>query len=216
MDSTTPEILWTDIETPGLSPNEPWSAILEAAFVSTDRFGSIIGTVSVIPHYPSNFLDYMIQNMDDYCRNMHTKSGLLEALRERQTEECWDPEKGSYKAVSTDEWMATVKLLPMVEAMVKVKDGMRRVCKVQPHDHKLYMAGASTHFDREWLRRYWPEVEGGFHYRNLDMSTIRKCAQLLRPDIAAEEPEKRDGHRAFVDIEDAIRYYEWAQDHFFQ
>lgn len=210
-----PEILWVDLETPGLSPHEPWSAILEAAFVATDRYGEPLGGVSIIPSYPANFLDYMIQNMDQYCKDMHTKSGLLVELREYQTDSVWNLEVGTSNAVNIDVWMESIKWAALAEALRQMTRGIREVCKVNPNDHKLYMAGASTHFDREWLRVFWPSIEAGFHYRNFDISTIRKGVELLRPDLVKCEPEKREGHRAYADIDDAIRYYEWAQSHFF-
>lgn len=216
MSDVKPEMLWVDLETPGLNPAEPWSAILEASVVATDRYGNMLGSVSVIPSYPSNFLDYMIESMDAYCGDMHTKSGLLVDLRKKQADAVWDLEMGTNKALAIEDWMASIRMYPMLEAFRLLVGGMRRVCKVNPRDHQLPMAGATVHFDREWLRYFWPEIEAGFHYRNFDISTIRKSVELLRPDLAAREPEKRYGHRAFADIEDAIEYYKWAQAHFFQ
>jgi oligoribonuclease len=206
-------LLWTDLETPGLEHDEPWSAIFEAGFVLTDAFGVVLGEYSIVPQYPSNFLDYSFAKMDKVCTEMHTKSGLIEDLRDAQMPEVDDFEKGHKKAPA-ESWMQSIRTYPMMRAMYLTQEALEEM-DVPYGTHKLTMAGASPHFDRRWLANFWPSVEEGFHYRNFDVSTIRKAVALLRPDLAKNEPEKRGSHRVLDDIHDAIRYYQWAQEFFF-
>lgn len=206
-------LLWTDLETPGLEHNEPWSAIFEAGFVLTDKIGNILGEWSIIPEYPSNFLDYSFGRMDQVCTDMHTKSGLIDALRDVQMPEITDFEEGHKKAPA-EAWMESIRTYPMLRAMFLAQEALSEM-GVEYGDHDLYMAGATPHFDRRWLAYFWPSIEDGFHYRDFDVSTIRKCVSMLRPDLAKNEPAKRGSHRVLDDIKEAIHYYQWAQEHFF-
>ena len=70
------------------------------------------------------------------------------------------------------------------------------------------MAGATVHFDRAFIKRYLPRVERVFHYRNFDVSTLRRMVQMYFPDAATWV--KKDRHRALDDVKDSIeemKYY---------
>lgn len=204
-----PAMLWVDLETTGLASDKPWSAILEAGFVLTDGFGNTLEKYSVVPEYPENFLSYVIENLDEVCTDMHTKSSLLTDLRTCQ----WKPLRNRL-ARSREDWAEAAKRLSMHTAAQKVHFYfLDRGYSIKSIG--LPMAGATVHFDRRWLFQYWPEIENGFHYRNMDISSIRECVKALRPDLLKVEPETQNIHRAIPDIEDAIQYYKWAQEHFF-
>ena len=71
------------------------------------------------------------------------------------------------------------------------------------------MCGNSICQDRRFLARYMPRLEAFFHYRNLDVSTLKELARRWAPDIA-EGFEKESTHVAMQDIRDSIdelRYY---------
>ena len=71
------------------------------------------------------------------------------------------------------------------------------------------MCGNSICQDRRFLARLMPELEAFFHYRHLDVSTLKELARRWAPDIAAGM-EKDSGHEALADIRDSIaelRYY---------
>lgn len=74
------------------------------------------------------------------------------------------------------------------------------------------MAGNSICQDRRFLAREMPELERFFHYRNLDVSTLKILAQLWAPDIAAGF-SKESSHRALADIRDSIAELRWYRDH---
>jgi oligoribonuclease len=70
------------------------------------------------------------------------------------------------------------------------------------------MAGNSICQDRRFLAREMPELERYFHYRNLDVSTLKILAQLWAPAVAAGFSKESD-HRALADIRDSIAELRW-------
>jgi oligoribonuclease len=63
------------------------------------------------------------------------------------------------------------------------------------------MGGSSVHFDRAWLKRRMPALESMFHYRNLDVSTLK---EVNRRWPFAEWDGDRKAHRSLPDIDDSI------------
>ena len=76
------------------------------------------------------------------------------------------------------------------------------------------MAGNSICQDRRFLAREMPELERYFHYRNLDVSTLKILAQQWVPDVAAGFAKESD-HRALADIRDSIAELSWYRDQLF-
>ena len=66
------------------------------------------------------------------------------------------------------------------------------------------MCGNSICQDRRFLARQMPDLEAYFHYRNLDVSTLKELARRWAPEIA-EGLVKDTGHQALEDIRDSIR-----------
>ncbi len=75
------------------------------------------------------------------------------------------------------------------------------------------MCGNSICQDRRFLAREMPELERYFHYRNLDVSTLKILAQLWAPDVAAGF-SKESEHLALADIRDSIAELAWYKAHF--
>jgi oligoribonuclease len=78
------------------------------------------------------------------------------------------------------------------------------------------MCGNSICQDRRFLAREMPSLEAFFHYRNLDVSTLKILAQIWAPTVAADF-SKESNHRALSDIRDSIaelrHYREQLMDH---
>jgi oligoribonuclease len=74
------------------------------------------------------------------------------------------------------------------------------------------MCGNSVCQDRRFLAREMPELERYFHYRNLDVSTLKILAQQWAPEVAAGFT-KESTHRALADIRDSIQELAWYRDH---
>jgi oligoribonuclease len=76
------------------------------------------------------------------------------------------------------------------------------------------MAGNSICQDRRFLAREMPELERYFHYRNLDVSTLKILAQQWAPAVAAGFSKESD-HRALADIRDSIAELRWYRAELF-
>jgi oligoribonuclease len=74
------------------------------------------------------------------------------------------------------------------------------------------MCGNSICQDRRFLARQMPALERFFHYRNLDVSTLKILAQQWAPDVAAGF-SKESSHRALADIRDSIAELAWYREH---
>ena len=76
------------------------------------------------------------------------------------------------------------------------------------------LCGNSICQDRRFLYRSMPKLEAFFHYRNLDVSSIKELANRWRPDIC-NRFVKSGGHRALNDVLDSIEELKFYREHFF-
>ena len=120
-----------------------------------------------------------LQAMDDWNRNQHGKSGLWHRVLDSQVD------------------IATAEALTM-EFLVKWLPA-----------GKSPMCGNSICQDRRFLYRLMPRLERFFHYRNLDVSTVKELVRRWAPDVA-HGFTKESAHTALSDVRDSIaelRYY---------
>jgi oligoribonuclease len=80
---------------------------------------------------------------------------------------------------------------------------------------KSPMCGNSIGQDRRFMARYLPELEAWFHYRNLDVSTVKELCRRWRPEVARAFA-KRSAHTALADIEESIDELRHYRQHFFR
>ncbi len=123
--------------------------------------------------------DTQLNKMDDWCTTQHGKSGLTQRVRDSEISEA----------------TAEKETLAFIEKWV-------------PKD-KSPMCGNSIYQDRRFLAKYMPTLEAHFHYRNLDVSTLKILAQRWKPSIA-DGFKKDSAHLALSDIYDSIeelKYY---------
>jgi oligoribonuclease len=73
------------------------------------------------------------------------------------------------------------------------------------------MCGNSICQDRRFLARYMPALEAFFHYRNLDVSTLKELARRWAPEVARDFV-KRGAHLALADIHESIRELEFYRE----
>lgn len=116
--------------------------------------------------------DAVLSAMDDWNREHHGASGLVARVRGSKTD-CRAAE------------LATLEFLRR-----HVPAGASPMC------------GNSICQDRRFLYRYMPELAAHFHYRNLDVSTVKELARRWRPDLPAFT--KESSHLALADIRDSI------------
>lgn len=80
---------------------------------------------------------------------------------------------------------------------------------------KSPMCGNSICQDRRFMARWMPRLEAYFHYRNLDVSTLKELARRWRPEVCASF-KKRQEHTALADIHESIDELLHYREHFIQ
>ena len=128
-----------------------------------------------------------LENMAPIVREMHGLSGLTKAVQ-RST-------------LTTAE--AEQLVLEFVLANV-------------PEPGQAPLAGSSVHADRAFLRRHMPDLEARFHYRNVDVSTIKELVRRWYPEVLENAPEKGGGHRALADIRESIEELKYYREKVFK
>jgi oligoribonuclease len=122
--------------------------------------------------------------MDEWNKRTHGASGLIARVRESK-----------YTMASAEK-----RTLEFVNALVEIN--------ASP------MCGNSICQDRRFLARHMPTLEKFFHYRNLDVSTIKELARRWAPGIIPGF-SKQGEHKALADIQESIRELAYYREHFF-
>lgn len=143
-------LIWIDLEMTGLDTQQ--DDIIEIATIVTDDELNILAEGPVLAIKVS---DVVLNRMDDWNKNQHGQSGLIDRVR-RSTTTLADAEAQTIEFLS--KW---------------VDAGISPMC------------GNSICQDRRFLARQMPKLERYFHYRNLDVSSIKELCYRWRPDIAA-------------------------------
>ena len=175
MNAANDRLVWIDCEMTGLSLEN--DALVEVAALVTDFELNVLGDgIDVIIKPPAEALE----QMDEFVRTMHTKSGLLPELESGVT---------------------------LAEAEQLVLDYVRSQC---PPDSRPPLAGNTVGTDRAFLARDMQQLESFLHYRIVDVSSIKELSRRWYPRAYFQAPAKRGNHRALADIQESIeelRYY---------
>jgi oligoribonuclease len=108
----------------------------------------------------------------------------------------------------------TERVLQSTETLVDAETATLRFLGEWVNAGASPMAGNSICQDRRFLAREMPGLESYFHYRNLDVSTLKILAQLWAPAVAAGFA-KTGSHRALADIRDSIAELKWYRSQLF-
>jgi oligoribonuclease len=127
--------------------------------------------------------DEVMDAMDNWNKGTHGKSGLIDRV----------------KASRLDEAEAEAQMLAFVKQHVP--------------DRTSPMCGNSICQDRRFMARYMPQLEAFFHYRNLDVSTLKELAKRWRPGLS-EGFKKSNKHEALADIYESIDELKYYREHF--
>lgn len=173
-------LIWLDMEMSGLSPER--DRILEVALVITD---SELNTLAEAPVLVLHQDDSVLDNMDDWNKSTHAKSGLIEKV----------------KASTLNEADVEVRMLEFLQTYVPPN--------ISP------MCGNSICQDRRFLSIHMPILEAYFHYRNLDVSTLKELAKRWKPEVAAGL-KKHGKHEALADIYESIEELKYYRENFIQ
>ncbi|MEH2922557.1 oligoribonuclease [Samsonia erythrinae] len=129
--------------------------------------------------------DSQLALMDDWNVSTHGASGLIDRV----------------KASTTDERAAELETLAFLQQWVPA--GKSPIC------------GNSIGQDRRFLFRYMPELEAYFHYRYLDVSTLKELARRWKPEILTGF-KKQGTHQAMDDIRESLAELAYYREHFLQ
>ena len=125
----------------------------------------------------------VLDGMDSWNKSTHAKSGLVDKVRSSR----------------------------MTEAELEA----RMIAFLQEHilSGVSPMCGNSICQDRRFLARWMPQLEAYFHYRNLDVSTLKELVKRWKPEILAGLT-KQCKHEALADIYDSILEMKYYREHF--
>ncbi len=138
-----------------------------------------LATIAVAPVWVLHQDDSTLAAMDSWNQGTHGRSGLIEKV----------------KASRLDEIEVEAAALAFVSALVPPRTSP--------------MCGNSICQDRRFLARWMPALEAFFHYRNLDVSTLKELCRRWKPDLMKGIP-KEGKHEALADVYESIeelRYY---------
>jgi oligoribonuclease len=171
-------LVWIDCEMTGL--DYALDALIEIACVVTDFDLNPLGEgIDLVIKPPAE----AVEQMDDFVRSMHERSGLLDELDSGIT-------------------------LAMAEA--QVLDYIKQHCA---DGSRPPLAGNTVATDRAFIARDMPTLDAFLHYRIVDVSSIKELSRRWYPRVYFASPAKRGNHRALADIQESIeelRYYRAA------
>jgi oligoribonuclease len=127
--------------------------------------------------------DALLGAMDNWNKGTHGKSGLIDKVR----------------ASALSEADAEADVLAFVQRYVP--------------RHGSPMCGNSIGQDRRFLLKYMPKLEAYFHYRNLDVSTLKELAKRWRPEVYAAF-KKQQRHTALADVHESIDELQHYREYF--
>ena len=144
-----------------------------------------LNTVAEGPVLVVHQSDEVMNGMDNWNKGTHGKSGLIDKV----------------KASQLNEAEAETQMLAFLRQ--HIAPGVSPMC------------GNSICQDRRFMARCMPKLEAFFHYRNLDVSTLKELAKRWRPGLA-EGFKKGSKHEALADIYESIEELKYYREHFIQ
>lgn len=127
----------------------------------------------------------LLDAMDDWNRDHHGASGLVQRVLDSS--------------------------ITAAEAETQTLAFVRRHCP----QRDAPLCGNSIYQDRRFLARYMPRLEAYFHYRNIDVSSVKEIVRRWYPD-GPKPPEKKHAHLAFDDIRESIEELQFYRQQYFR
>lgn len=129
--------------------------------------------------------DSVLDGMDAWNKSAHGKSGLIDKV----------------KASVLDDVMVETQMLEFLKEYVPARTSP--------------MCGNSICQDRRFMARWMPKLEDYFHYRNLDVSTVKELAKRWKPEVV-KGMKKHNKHEALADIYESIAELRHYRENFFK
>ncbi len=152
--------------------------------IATMITDSALNLVALGPNLVIKQPDSRLDNMDAWNTKHHTQSGLIEKVKASK--------------LSLEE--AERKTLVFLQQYV--------------NPNSSPMCGNSVHQDRRFLAKYMPSLEKFFHYRNLDISTLKELATRWYPKL--EKFKKHEKHQALEDIKESLAELKFYKEQIFK
>jgi oligoribonuclease len=166
------------MEMTGLNPDS--DRIIELAMVITN---SNLEVIAEAPTWVVHQSDEVLNGMDEWNRNTHSRSGLTERVK---------------ASIMTD-----------ADVEQQALEFVRRHVPVRTSP----MCGNSIGQDRRFMARYMPKLEEWFHYRNLDVSTLKELCKRWKPEVA-KGLKKHGRHEALADVLESIDELKYYRENF--
>ena len=154
--------------------------------IATIITDSELNIIAKGPDLVINASDDELNKMNTYVRDMHTKSGLIDEVR-----------KSSLTIRD-----AEIETLEFINKHIKAKN-------------KPPVCGNSIGTDRRFLDAQMNDLENRFHYRVVDVSSIKELANRWYPDIDMNIPSKAENNRALEDIIESIEELKYYREKLF-
>ena len=142
-----------------------------------------LNTIAEAPVLVVHQPDSILDGMDNWNKSTHGKSGLIDKV----------------KASKLAEIDVEQQCLEFLKEYVPVRTSP--------------MCGNSICQDRRFMARWMPQLEAYFHYRNLDVSTLKELAKRWKPEVA-QGVTKHGKHEALADIYESINELKHYREHF--
>lgn len=142
-----------------------------------------LNTVAEAPVLVVHQPDAVLNGMDNWNKGAHGKSGLIDKV----------------KASKLGDAEVEALLIDFLKQHVGVG--------------KSPMCGNSICQDRRFMAKYMPKLEACFHYRNLDVSTLKELARRWQPAVY-DGFKKENRHEALADIYESINELKYYREHF--
>jgi oligoribonuclease len=170
-----------DLEMTGLVPAR--HVIVEIATLVTDDDLNIIAEgPDLVVHQD----DAALAEMDEVVVDMHTRSGLLDAIR--------------------------ASTLTLADAGAQTLEFIKTHV---PEARRVPLCGNSIGMDRRFLAAYLPEIEEYLHYRSVDVSTVKELVKRWYPALNSSRPRKTGAHRALDDVMESVAEMKYYREHVF-
>ena len=195
MSQTTENLPATPATAPPAKPNEMNLVWVDMEMTGlepdTDRIIEVAVVVTDMhlnvlaegPVFAIHQSDATLDKMDNWNKGTHGKSGLIDRV----------------KASTVTEEEAQEKLIAWLKQYVPA--------------NKSPMCGNTICQDRRFMVRGMPKLEAFFHYRNLDVSTLKELCRRWKPELASGF-KKHQKHTAMADIIESIEELKYYREHF--
>lgn len=174
-------LVWMDMEMTGLTPEH--DSILEIATIITTSSLELVaqGPQLIIAHTQEQ-----LACMNDFVKQMHTASGLIDRV------------------------LASTTTLEQAES--KTLDFIKHYCAPQQSP----LCGNTIYQDRTFLRRYMPTINDYLHYRIIDVSSVKELIKHWYPNNKLTKFCKKSNHRALEDVYESVNELRHYRQNFFK